>query len=149
MRYVKECHGKVFAVCDGGANVHSSAAGYGNPDRANWPVRKVGRQSALSKVTVTGPLCTPLDTLAVDVQLSALRARDLVRIDQSGAYGPTHSPVYFLSHGFPAELLIDNGTVTLTREPDKPDDIINKFVTRPITFNEAESNENEEEKIEI
>ncbi|WP_298814159.1 hypothetical protein [uncultured Roseibium sp.] len=149
VRYVKECHGKIFAVCDGGANVHSSAAGYGNPHRENWPVRKVGQQSALSKVTVTGPLCTPLDTLAVDVQLPALHASDLVRIDQSGAYGPTHSPVYFLSHGFPAELLIDNGTVTLTREPDKPDDIINKFVTRPIIFNEAEIIENEDVEIAL
>jgi diaminopimelate decarboxylase len=126
--YGKSCGAKTFAVCDGGASSHCSAAGYGDPYRKNWPMRKIGMQSgAVEPVTLAGPLCTPIDTLGVDVLLPPLAAGDLLRIDQSGAYGPTHSPVYFISHGFPAEIMVDGEDIILVRPADTADDIIKKY----------------------
>ena len=57
-------------------------------------------------VSVVGPLCTPLDTLGRDVTLPHCEAGDLIVLHQSGAYGLTASPVNFLSHRPPAELLL-------------------------------------------
>ena len=41
---------------------------------------------------------------------------DLVAVLQSGAYGLSASPVGFLSHPMPAEVLIDQGEAHLIRE---------------------------------
>ena len=138
VRDTKACKGKRFAICDGGANMHCSAAGYGNPERRNWPIRRVGgrgdaeEDGTREEVTVAGPLCTPIDTLAVDALLPRLRPGDLLRIDQSGAYGPTHSPVYFLGHGFPAELMLDNGALAVVRAADTVEDLLSKHVHKLI-----------------
>jgi diaminopimelate decarboxylase len=45
---------------------------------------------------------------------------------RSGAYGPTASPVLFLSHGYPAEVLVHNGHAHLVREPDRPADLLRR-----------------------
>jgi diaminopimelate decarboxylase len=46
--------------------------------------------------------------LAKNIYLPCASVDDLVGIFQSGAYGLTASPVGFLSHGTPAEILIDD-----------------------------------------
>jgi diaminopimelate decarboxylase len=56
---------------------------------------------------VVGPLCTPLDTLARDIELPIADVGDLIGIFQSGAYGLSASPVGFLSHPRAAEVWID------------------------------------------
>ena len=56
---------------------------------------------------IAGPLCTPLDTLARQARLPTVAAGDLIAIQQSGAYGLTASPVGFLGHPMPAEVLVD------------------------------------------
>jgi diaminopimelate decarboxylase len=66
---------------------------------------------AAQPVSVVGPLCTPLDTLARKASLPSLRSGDLLAILQSGAYGPTASPNGFLSHDRPAEVLVDGADV--------------------------------------
>ena len=76
--------------------------------------------------TVTGPLCTPNDTLAKAVKLPDVVPGDLLAVELSGAYGPTASPGLFLSHGFPAEVLLDGGTAHLVRERDLPEDLLRK-----------------------
>ena len=68
--------------------------------------------TSFERVVVAGPLCTPLDTLARAADLPPLEAGDLVAVMQSGAYGLSASPVGFLSHKAPAEVLVDNGTAT-------------------------------------
>ncbi|RBL85549.1 diaminopimelate decarboxylase, partial [Streptomyces cavourensis] len=51
---------------------------------------------------------------------------DLIGVDRSGAYGPTASPVLFLSHGYPAEVLVDGGRAHLVRDRDTTDDLLGR-----------------------
>jgi diaminopimelate decarboxylase len=53
-----------------------------------------------------GCLCTPLDLLASKVPLPRAEVGDLVVVFQSGAYGLTASPLGFLSHPLPPEVLV-------------------------------------------
>jgi diaminopimelate decarboxylase len=99
----------VFLITDGGLHHHLAASGnFGQVIRKNYPVvigNKV-RGARREIVTVAGPLCTPLDTLAERVEMAVAEPGDLVAVLQSGAYGRTASPVDFLSHPHPAELLV-------------------------------------------
>jgi diaminopimelate decarboxylase len=75
---------------------------------------------------VTGPLCTPGDTLGRNVPLPEIRPGDLLGVGYAGAYGPSASPGLFLGHGFPAEVLVCDGVAHLIRERDEPADILAK-----------------------
>jgi len=55
---------------------------------------------------VVGPLCTPLDLLADNMEMAKADVGDLIVVFQSGAYGLTASPTAFLSHAAPAEMLV-------------------------------------------
>ena len=105
----KVSRGKVFLVTDGGLHHHLAASGnFGQILRRNFPIR-VGSATAgpgREVVTVVGPLCTPLDVIADNVVLPTMREGDLLVVLQSGAYGLTASPVRFLDHPLPKELLI-------------------------------------------
>jgi len=57
------------------------------------------------QVTVVGPLCTPLDTFGT-VEIPHAEEGDLVAVMNAGAYGLTASPVFFLSHDLPREVLL-------------------------------------------
>jgi diaminopimelate decarboxylase len=123
--YVKSSQGQWFAVADGGSNHHSAAAGTGSFVPRNFPVSLLSRVGeALGQWTVTGPLCTPSDTLVREARLPTLRAGDLIGIWRSGAYGPTASPGLFLSHGHPAEVLLDHGRAYLVRARDTVTDLL-------------------------
>ena len=115
---VKVSRGKRFLILDGGMNHHLAASGnLGQVIKRNFPIAVLNRLDDASRepVDVVGPLCTPLDTLARDIRLPAARVGDLVGIFQSGAYGRTASPVLFLSHPTPPEVLVDAGTDRLIR----------------------------------
>ncbi|HEX5136669.1 MAG TPA: alanine racemase [Planctomycetota bacterium] len=117
-RTVKESRGKTFVVLDGGMNHHLAASGnLGQVIKRDYPVVNASRlgDDATLSAAVVGPLCTPLDTLARDATLAPVRAGDLVAVLQSGAYGLSASPVGFLSHPMPAEVLVDDGRATLIR----------------------------------
>ena len=73
---------------------------------------------------VTGPLCTPGDTIGKNVPLPPVRVGDLIGVHRSGAYGLTASPGLFLSHGFPAEVLVHEGRAHLIRERDSAEDLL-------------------------
>lgn len=127
VRYVKESLGERFAVADGGTNHHMAAAGIGSFVRRNFPVTRLSRVQEpqdLQPWTVTGPLCTPNDTLTKHALLPDLRPGDLLGIGRSGAYGASASPGLFLGHGFPAEVLVDRGVAHLVRRRDTPDDLL-------------------------
>ncbi len=115
---VKESRGRTFVVLDGGMNHHLAASGnLGQVIKRDYPVVHASREYGPAlDATVCGPLCTPLDTIAREASLTApVRAGDLVAVLQSGAYGLTASPVGFLSHPMPAEVLVDGGKATLIR----------------------------------
>ncbi|MEV0156311.1 alanine racemase [Micromonospora sp. NPDC050686] len=127
VRYIKESFGERFAVADGGTNHHMAAVGIGSVVKRNFPISLLGRVSAAEDVPwqVTGPLCTPNDTIGRRVPLPAdLAPGDLIGVHRAGAYGPSASPVYFLSHGYPAEVLIHRGRTHVVRRRDSVDDLL-------------------------
>ncbi|MDO9450706.1 MAG: pyridoxal-dependent decarboxylase, exosortase A system-associated [Rugosibacter sp.] len=113
----KISRGHTYLVTDGGLNHHLAASGnFGQVIRRNYPVaivpahdvEKVGSSDTANteRVSVVGPLCTPLDLLADNVALPHAMPGDLFVIFQSGAYGASASPQDFLSHPAVLEMLI-------------------------------------------
>lgn len=105
----KGSRGHTYLITDGGLHHHLAASGnFGQVVRKNYPVGVANRVNSdnLEKVSVVGPLCTPLDLLADKVNLPSAEIGDLIAVFQSGAYGYTASPHKFLSHPNVKELLI-------------------------------------------
>jgi diaminopimelate decarboxylase len=101
--------GQVYLVTDGGLHHHLAASGnFGQVIRKNYPVvigNKVGGVER-ETVSVIGPLCTPLDLLADQMEMAKAEVGDLVVVFQSGAYGLTASPTAFLSHPTALEVMV-------------------------------------------
>lgn len=105
----KTSRGEVFLITDGGLHHHLAASGnFGQVIRKNYPMINASRMTerACEKVSVVGPLCTPLDLLCDRGVLSVAQEGDLLAVLQSGAYGLTASPTAFLGHPPPVELLV-------------------------------------------
>jgi diaminopimelate decarboxylase len=105
----KISRGHVFLVTDGGLHHHLAASGnFGQVLRKNYPVlvgnRVLGGEREVA--SVVGPLCTPLDLLADRMELARAEVGDLIVVLQSGAYGLSASPLGFLSHPEPGEILV-------------------------------------------
>lgn len=105
----KVSRGHVFLITNGGLHHHLAASGnFGQVIRKNYPVMVGNRclSDTLEKVSIVGPLCTPLDMLGDKMELPEADEGDLIVILQSGAYGLTASPTRFLSHPSPKEVLV-------------------------------------------
>ena len=105
----KISRGQVFLITDGGLNHHLSASGnFGQVIRKNYPVTIGNRVDAVEreKASVVGPLCTPLDLLADQMELPLAQVGDLAVVFQSGAYGASASPQAFLGHAPVVEVLV-------------------------------------------
>ncbi|WP_018936307.1 pyridoxal-dependent decarboxylase, exosortase A system-associated [Thioalkalivibrio sp. ALJ24] len=105
----KESRGQVFLVTNGGLHHHLAASGnFGQVIRKNYPVAVGNRVQGTERevVNVVGPLCTPLDVLAQQMEMARADVGDLIVVFQSGAYGFTASPTRFLSHPEPVEVLV-------------------------------------------
>lgn len=123
---VKTSRGKTFVVVDGGMHHHLAASGnLGQTIKRNFPIAVLNKLGTTSSncVDVVGPLCTPLDTLARDIMLPELSPGDLIGIFNAGAYARTSSPLGFLSHPAPPEVLIDAKGHRLIRRRGKPSDL--------------------------
>lgn len=104
----KLSRGTCFAVCDGGMNHNLPASGhFGMALHRNYRMHKVGGGGPVERVNLVGPLCTSIDRLGCDVDLPRLNVGDIVALHNSGAYGPTASPINFISHEPPLEILVD------------------------------------------
>jgi diaminopimelate decarboxylase len=115
---VKVSRGKKFVIVDGGMHHHLAASGnLGQVIKRNFPSALVNKLNAspVETVDVVGPLCTPLDTLARDVDLPTPEPGDLFGIFQSGAYALTASPLGFLSRPTPPEVLVEAGVDRVVR----------------------------------
>jgi diaminopimelate decarboxylase len=102
---IKVSRGKKFLIVDGGMHHHLAASGnLGQVIKRNFPVLLLNKLEEKSDETVdiVGPLCTPLDVLAREVQLPSADVGDLVGVMHSGAYARAASPLGFLSHPTPA-----------------------------------------------
>lgn len=105
----KMSRGELFLVTDGGLHHQLAASGnFGQVIRRNYPVAIGNRmdEPATETASVVGCLCTPLDLLADKAELPRAELGDLVVVFQSGAYGLTASPINFLSHPLPVEVLV-------------------------------------------
>lgn len=132
VRYTKQSMGEDFAIADGGTHHHMAAVGIGSFVKRNFPIELLSREGgAVGPWHVTGPLCTPNDTIVKNAMLPALQPGDLIGVRRSGAYGPSASPVYFLSHGYPAEVLVLHGRSYLVRRRDTVEDMLAAQSTHP------------------
>ena len=105
----KLSRGQVFLVADGGLHHHLAASGnFGQVVRKNYPVIVGNRVLGVERerASVVGPLCTPLDVLADNLEMAKADVGDLIVVLQSGAYGLTASPTAFLGHPPPCEILV-------------------------------------------
>lgn len=103
---VKESRGQVFAIVDAGINTLGGMAGLGRlmpvaikPDIAQPP-------DGAPPVTLAGPLCTPGDVLARNVQLGWPAPGDVLTVPNVGAYGLTASLVLFLGRPAAREVVV-------------------------------------------
>ncbi len=118
VRAVKMSRGQRFVVMDGGMHHHLAASGnLGQVIKRDYPIIAPAHldQPVKGETHLVGPLCTPLDTLGRQTALPELQAGNLVAVMQSGAYGLSASPVGFLSHPMPAEVLVEAGEARVIR----------------------------------
>jgi diaminopimelate decarboxylase len=123
---------KTFVIVDGGMHHHLAASGnLGQVIKRNFPVGVINKldQTPTSTADVVGPLCTPLDVLARGVELPEIEAGDLIGVFQSGAYARASSPLGFLSHPGPPEVLAEGGRFRLIRRRGTHDSYLADQIT--------------------
>jgi diaminopimelate decarboxylase len=109
----KRSRGVDVCICDGGMHHHLGAAGHlGTLIQRNYQMFKITEggsdTGAEQAYNLVGPLCTTIDTLGRQVKFNGLDADDLIGIRCSGAYGATASPIHFISHCPPREIIVDS-----------------------------------------
>ena len=120
---IKETRGKRYVILDGGMNHCFPATGnFGQLVKKNYPVRNLTRggtaeleSDAGEPQEVCGPLCTPMDSMARAVKIARAEVGDLIAFLHSGAYSYAASPLLFLSHDTPLELVKAGGEVVAAR----------------------------------
>ncbi|MDP4094932.1 MAG: diaminopimelate decarboxylase [Bacillota bacterium] len=122
--YCKENKGKRYAICDGGSSQHANSAFLGRFVRNNFPMHLIKENTGVMEVDMVGPLCTPTDVIGQKVTLPEVFPGDILVIEKSGAYGLTDSPVLFLSHPLPAEVIYYEGRVHVLRERGRKEDFL-------------------------
>lgn len=112
----KHSRGSEIATLDGGMHHHLGAAGHlGMALHRNYRLSKIysERSGPLQKYDLYGPLCTTIDVLGRGVTLPGLEIGDVICIHSSGAYAVTASPINFISHPLPGELMVESESGTL------------------------------------
>lgn len=107
----KHSRGSDICVFDGGMNHHLGACGHlGMMLHRNYRMMKVSLDEAGAEeqpYDLFGPLCTSIDTLGRGVRFRGLDTGDVIGVHCSGAYGVTASPLNFISHDPPGELVVE------------------------------------------
>ena len=109
----KQSRGASIRCLDAGFNNHLAAASMmGTVIPRNWVFYNITNpDGVVAAHTLTGPLCTSIDRLAVAADLPEVRVGDVLAIAMSGAYGLTASPGRFISHPEPREVVAQGGQV--------------------------------------
>jgi diaminopimelate decarboxylase len=106
---IKQSRGARIGICDGGMNNHLPASGnFGMVVPRNYSMHKVGGSGPDEKIDLVGPLCTSIDRLARARLLPRVEAGDVIAVHNSGSYGLTASPIHFISHAPPREILVES-----------------------------------------
>ncbi len=114
---IKETRDKRFVVMDGGMHHCFAATGnFGQLIKKNYVVDNLSRGEAEAlKYELVGPLCTPLDSMARAIQIPHAEVGDLLCFRNCGAYCYTASPLLFLGHDTPPELVRAGGEISVAR----------------------------------
>ena len=111
--YKKKGYKKEFLVINGGMHQNYLAAGgIGQVIRRNLQIDDISEDNSngsngISKYTIVGSLCIPDDVLASEIELRTdIMEGDILLFYNSGAYSYSASPLKFLSHTLPTEILI-------------------------------------------
>jgi len=114
----KKSRGEDFFVLDGGMNHHLAASGnLGAILRKNYLVKNLTTPDIPEqKCNLVGPLCTPLDLMGRNVILEQPKIGDLIGFLNSGSYGFTASPLLFLGHETPIELMARHNEISVIRK---------------------------------
>lgn len=118
----KTNHGKNFAIIDAGMQCHFSSTGLNSFVQRNFPAVHISENTNnKNKVMyqIAGPLCTPGDVMLRDVEFSKIQRGDFIVLLNVGAYGYTASPIRFLSHDAPSEVLLFKNKMHLAREREE------------------------------
>ncbi|MFD4543087.1 type III PLP-dependent enzyme [Streptomyces bauhiniae] len=124
---VKRSGDRTFVVLDAGVNVLGGMSGLGRlmaPRTVPVPVLPVEgagpptapTPSRTERVSLVGPLCTPLDVLNPAADLADPRPGQVLAVPNTGAYGLTASLLGFLSRPAPVEITVDGSTVVAARQ---------------------------------
>lgn len=108
---IKSSRGSLIGICDGGMNHHLAASGqFGSVMPRNYLMSNISRtnhnQTGLT-CDLVGPLCTSIDRLAHSIDLPGLEVGDVIAIHASGAYGLSASPMHFIGHEPPKEVMVE------------------------------------------
>ena len=106
---VKQSQGQTFVILDAGINHLGGMAGLGRLARAAATPETAGEDGL--PMTLTGPLCTPVDVLGREIRLPAVAPGEVVVFPNVGAYGLTASLIAFLGRPAPAEIVLDGSRV--------------------------------------
>jgi len=117
---VKTSGATTYVVLDAGVNALGGMSGLGRilvPDvRPVDPVPGTGHTAAEGRVSLVGPLCTPLDVLSRSAGTGVPEIGDVLEVPNVGAYGLTASLLGFLSKPVPAEVVLEeDGSVVGAR----------------------------------
>jgi len=110
--YRKKAYTKEFLIADGGLNAnYVLAGGMGQVIKRNFELDLLtisnDENESNFRYDIAGPLCTPQDIIARDVESKVVvNEGDYVVFFNCGAYGPTASPINFLSQKIPVETII-------------------------------------------
>jgi diaminopimelate decarboxylase len=105
---VKESRGRRFVILDAGINAIGGLSGLGRLLPA--PVRPASQDRSQTG-SLVGPLCTPGDVLARDIDLPELKPGDVLTVPNAGAYGLTASLSGFLGRPMPTEVTVRGGEI--------------------------------------
>ncbi|MEV5977392.1 type III PLP-dependent enzyme [Streptomyces sp. NPDC052114] len=105
---VKVSRGRKFVILDAGINTFGGMSGLGRilPVSVTVEGRSTDGEAETEKASLAGPLCTPGDLLAREVEVPALAPGDVVAVPNTGAYGPTASLLMFLGRPAPTEVVV-------------------------------------------
>jgi len=117
--YQKQSKGKNYLICDGGFNNTLISSFFTREIRGNFPIEILSEREldtdTQKEYYIAGPLCSPSDIIGSKVILPQVQSGDLLKIKKVGAYGLTFSPLLFISHAIPAEVLINGTNYYITR----------------------------------
>lgn len=109
---VKSRADNCLVVVDAGVNILGGMSGLGRVLRPEAVFRNLSApEGAPRRVTVVGPLCTPLDRMSVNTTIAEPRVGDLLCVDNVGAYASTAALAAFLSRPPAIELITDGEKV--------------------------------------